>query len=54
MPCNRLCPSSIVSGWHDRSAFPELSDDTPLLTKPFTFEELRTAVERALVEGRAV
>ena len=35
-----------VSGWHDRDAFPEVEDS--LLTKPFTFDELRTAIAGAL------
>jgi two-component system, cell cycle sensor histidine kinase and response regulator CckA len=42
-----------VSGWLDRSAFPELGD-APLLTKPFTLEELRRAVAHALGDGPRV
>ena len=36
-----------VSGWPDLDAFPEVGD-AHLLTKPFTFEELRQAVALAL------
>ena len=36
-----------VSGWPDLDAFPEVTEGQ-LLTKPFTFEELRQAVARAL------